>query len=767
MDFKYSFCFAFLWTVIVAQVIPFNDGWFLSSSSKTSSSSSKAPTPINLPRTAVDLSFRNWNFHSWDSSWHYTKTFDRPEAPTDSRFFFVFEGILTSASLTLNGSPLGQQIGGYVPFVYEATSLLQMKDNSLDVFVDGAYEQDVPPDRYPSTDANQTDFYQPGGIYRDVKMLVVPPVFISDLFVKPIEVLDPQKRSIAVECTVDVPKATPRVNVSLQLDLIDSDDELISTLTVTATLQSSGTVNGTMNENLSSIDLWSLESPKLYHLNATLSIDDSRVHDYSVRFGFREAQFTKTGFFLNGKRIQIFGLNRHQFFPFVGGAMPDRVQAWDAKILKGAVNMVRQSHYPQSPAFLDACDELGLLVWIEAPGWGYLGPSQQWHDLVLRDVSAMIRRDRNHPSVVVYGVRLNETPDNRTMWTQTQQLSKSLDDSRQTTGAMVGWLHDTTDFQQDVFSYNDYSQKGEEPSLRAPRKDWPYLVSESVGAVSGGYHYYRRWDTVEAQQNQATSHAIVHNLAVSNPAYCGVICWCGFDYPSGSGYTDQAEKTIGVFDLFRIPKLGASLYHSQMSPVPVIEPSFYWTFDGQFSVSRLGKDAFVWANADILKLSIDGKAFATLNPTTRDNYKLLKRPPFIADFSSVNNKSKHELQVDSYDSSGKLLKSRLFSSDSSLDRFTMAADDLQLNADGSDATRIAFQVVDKYANLRPSIVGMVQFQVVGTAGMLIGDNPFPIGQTGGAGAVWIRSAGLGMTGQVVIVGTHNLLGNASVSIQFT
>ena len=216
------------------------------------------------------------------------------------------------------------------------------------------------------------------------------------------------------------------------------------------------TVTATLT-GLGDITLWDIDHPKLYHVVATLMVDGSRVHDYRVRTGFREAAFCHDGFYLNGRRVKLLGVNRHQFFPFAGGAMPARIQARDAGIIRRELNcnMVRCSHYPQSEAFYDACDELGLMAWEEAPGWGYLG-DESWLALAYRDIGEMIVRDRNHPSIIIWGARLNETPNNVPFYTRTNALAHSLDDSRPTGGALAG-LRLTTDYEQDVFGEDDYS----------------------------------------------------------------------------------------------------------------------------------------------------------------------------------------------------------------------------------------------------------------------------------------------------------------------
>ncbi len=187
------------------------------------------------------------------------------------------------------------------------------------------------------------------------------------------------------------------------------------------------------------VSLWSPDSPKLYTVQATLNVPGIGSHMLSRRIGFREASFQPDGFFLNGERLRLFGLNRHQLYPYAGMAMGARVQRKDAEILKNEFNcnMVRCSHYPQSPAFLDACDELGLLVWEEAPGWHNVSNSAAWQDAVVRDVRDMVIRDRSRPSVIIWGTRLNEVKNFPGLWAATRQAARELDSTRPSSGAMA------------------------------------------------------------------------------------------------------------------------------------------------------------------------------------------------------------------------------------------------------------------------------------------------------------------------------------------
>jgi beta-galactosidase len=502
---------------------------------------------------------------------------------------------------------------------------------------------------------------------------------------------------------------------------------------------------------------------------AELHLGGEPVDEHRVRTGFREARFALDGFYLNGRRVKLFGADRHQFFPFAGGAMPARVQARDVEIMRRELNcnMVRCAHYPQAEAFYDACDELGLLAWEEAAGWGYLG-DDAWKALAYRDVGEMIVRDRNHPSIIIWGARLNETPNDTAFYTSTNELAHALDDSRPTVGAMAG-LRLTKDYQQDVFAEDDYSSvKGpdgaKEPVLQPPETGVgrPYMVSEAVGTLSGPAIYYRRTDPQAVQQGQATAHGRVHDIAASDDRYCGLLAWTGFDYPSGSGNQYRGVKYTGVVDGFRIPKPGAAVYQAQIDPRvrPVIAPAFYWDFGPSSPVNVLPA-AMICANLDRLEVYVGGEHFATVLPDTA-GYPHLGYPPSFADFRAVDGSGRPELRIDGY-LGADMAASRSFSADPSGDVLALAADDAEIDGDGTDATRLEFRAVDRYGAPRPYVAGQVGFEVTGPA-VLVGDNPFDFAAAGGAGAVWIR-ARPGARGTVTVRASHPTLGQAVAHVR--
>lgn len=201
------------------------------------------------------------------------------------------------------------------------------------------------------------------------------------------------------------------------------------------------------------LSLWELDHPVLYDIEAVLSTA-AGTDTLSSTFGFRTAQFTTAGFFLNDRVVKIRGLNRHQSWPYTGYAMGRRAQERDAEILKYELkcNLVRTSHYPQSPWFLDHCDRIGLLVFEEIPGWQHIG-GEEWQAESVCNVERMIRRDWNRPSIVIWGVRINESPDADDFYARTNEVARALDPTRQTGG--VRCITDS-EMLEDVYTMSDF-----------------------------------------------------------------------------------------------------------------------------------------------------------------------------------------------------------------------------------------------------------------------------------------------------------------------
>ena len=709
---------------------------------------------VTVPHTVTRLSWADWDYAAWQRVWIYRKHFDGA-AVAGGRVLVTFDGVMTNATVVVNGATVASHKGGYLPFTAELTGHLRHGDNVLAVIVDGRW-LNVPPNA-ESGGPPTMDYLQPAGLYRDVRLDVVPEIYLADVFARPENVLSP-KREVKIEATIHAGTVPAGRTATVTGELLDGS-RVLRTARTTLRIGAAGTSTARLTiGGFGAVGYWSPEHPKLYTVRTTLAYKGG-THTVGTTTGFREARFTTGGFFLNGSRYEIFGLNRHQMFPYLGMAAPARLQRRDAEILKNElnINMVRCSHYPQSPHFLDACDELGIMVWQEPPGWVHMGDAA-FQDEVLQNVRDMVVRDRNRPSVVVWGTRLDETKNYPVLYARAREIAYANDGSRQTAGAVT--FHDVSGWAEDVFSYDDYHFVDGTPELYPPVAGVPYLVSESVGA--GVNPSYRWSDPPAVLANQAFAHALVHEQAQADPRYAGLIAWAGFDYYSAPAGTAVAPaknwrtmRTPGVMDVFRVPKPGAAIYQSQVDPAvrAVLVPVFCWD-----NRTPPGADAMFATNCDRLEIYAGATHLATAYPDTR-RFGHLAAPPVFADLTIAG--ALPDLRVDGYTGTA-IAATLLMSADTSKDRLHLAAADASIVADGSDATSVTFRATDAHGNHRPHVTGEVTLTVAGPGG-LVGSNPFAFGTFGGVGGAFVRSMP-GKTGRVTITARHATLGSASAVV---
>jgi beta-galactosidase len=700
---------------------------------------------VVVPHTNVMLPWHSFDEKSYQFVSLYRRSFKLPAEAKGKRVFVDFEGVMTASTVWINGTKLGEYKGGYTPFSFELTKYVDFDgDNLLAVDVDSTERADIPPFGY------QIDYLTFGGIYREVALRIVPQTFIENIFAQPKDVL-------GASPTVDVHtylqhgggSAQP---MSLLVELLDGDKVIASgtAKTPAAVAASEEPVKHTVSlEKLGPIKLWDLKTPNLYQARATLLQGKVALDQDTRRFGFREAVFTKEGFKLNGKVVKLRGLDRHQTFPYVGQAMPARPQRQDAKILRETLrcNIVRTSHYPQSRHFLDACDEMGLLVLEEIPGWQHIGPLP-WQDISVDNVSRMVRRDWNHPSIITWGVRINESQDDHDFYVRTNALARKLDPSRPTCGIRY---FQSSEFLEDVFTMNDFGWP-----LLPPNHD-AYLNTEFVG------HTFptKLNDNMERLTEHTIRHARIHDQLASNPQYAGGIGWCFFDYNTHGDFGSGDRMCYhGVTDFFRERKPAGGFYKSQCDPDEeiVLEPAFHWARNDESS--QFSK-ALVSSNCDNLKFYLKGKLIADAQPD-REQFKHLKYAPFYVDLTKVDLSGLwSDLRIDGY-IGGKLVISRQYSGKGLDQKFALLPDDTTLAADGADATRVVFRVTDEFDNLRPYAGDPIELTLEGPAEIL-GDNPFAL--VAGTGAIWIRAKQ--EPGTAVLTAKHPRLGEQKATFTLT
>jgi beta-galactosidase len=695
---------------------------------------------VVIPHTNIQLPWHGFDEKTYEFVSLYRRHFKLPPETRGKRVFVDFEGVMTASTLWINGTQLGEYKGGYTPFSFELTSHLDFdRENVLAVDVDSSERPDIPPFGY------EIDYLTFGGIYREVSLRIVPATFIENIFVRPKNALTASP-GLDVDCFVQHMEASPDA-LTIEVELLDGERVVAK---ASQPLPSSGAasepVAHTLHlEGLSGIKLWSMEERNLYTTRVRLRHGTQLLDEDSRRFGFREAQFTDHGFELNGKVIKLRGLDRHQTFPFVGQAMPGRAQRRDAQILRNKLkcNIVRTSHYPQSRDFLDACDEIGLLVLEEIPGWQHIG-DEAWKQISVDNVRRMIRRDWNHPSIILWGVRINESKDDHDFYTRTNALAHQLDPTRQTGGIRY---FQGSEFLEDVFTMNDFGFPLKPPNH--PR----YLNTEFVG------HTYptKTIDQVERLTEHAMRHARIHDQLASDPQYAGGIGWCAFDYNTHGNFGSGDRICYhGVTDIFREPKPAAGFYKSQCDPAEeiVLEPAFHWA-RGDASVGF--SKAVVCSNCDHIKFYIDDKLVAEVDPD-RKEFAHLRYAPFILEMSELFHKW-GDLRLDGYIQGKQVISKRL--SGTGVDtKFLLLPDDTELIADGADSTRVVLRVTDEFGAVRPFANDAIKLEVEGPA-EIIGDNPFSL--IGGTGAVWIRAQE--KPGKVRLKATHPSLGAQQVEIQ--
>ena len=543
---------------------------------------------VDIPHCVKLFPIQYINERDYQGEYTYQLVFDaKDERPVK---ILRFDGVMLQCDVYLNGVKLGHFISGFLPFEVEVSEIIRPKNNLLTVFVDGREDPDIPPF------GKVVDYLTYAGIYREVSLLCEEEAYIEDLYVE----------------------ASADGNMILHPTFIGKAEayyELKDGENVLATFK-------TPRHKAGRIVPWSIDNPKLYTLEAHYG-DSVR----SVRFGFRDISFRKEGFFLNGKRVPIIGLNRHQTFPYFGPAAPKGLQEEDADLLKASgINLVRTSHYPQSEHFLNRCDEIGLLVVDEIPGWQFIGTSENWRGNCVDFARRMILKERQHACLVAYGLRIDESGDDDDLYQKVQDVKAKLDPHRPSLG--VRNFKDSHCL-EDIYAYNDFScaglDHGCDPSSQLKGGEGkPLLISESNG------HMFptKPFDPTIRRAEHALRHARVLSDVLSDPGYCGAITWCAFDYATHNDFGSGDHICHhGVYDIFRNPKYAAKFFQSQ-GEVPTLEVASLLQ-PGDYDEALLPK-FYVFTNADSVKLYRGDSYIAEFHPDKKA-FPALAHPPILID----------------------------------------------------------------------------------------------------------------------------------------
>ena len=573
-------------------------------------------TPVRLPHTVKVLPYNYCNENDYQRLCGYRREFFAPKEWEGRAVLLTFGAIAHDATVFCNGRRLFHHGCGYTSFTVDLTCALRLgQNNVVAVRCDCREDLNIPPF------GGQMDQLTYGGIYRAVCLDIKEPAYLRDVFIEAKAAGDFRIYSSTVGetvgCTLQAEIRSPAGSRALYNGVLS--------------LPITGTLNG--------VHSWSVEHPTLYTLTVRLirpgtgGLPDRVLDEKTLRFGFRTLQFVAGGLYLNGQRVELRGLNRHQSYAYQGYAMPDSIQRLDAQILKKQLgcNAVRTSCY--DPAFLDACDELGLLVFAEMPGWQYVG-DDSWKAQALQNCREMVCQCRNHPSIFLWGARVNGSADDEAFCKRTNEAIHRLDPTRPTGGThqrRKGLLL------EDVYAYNDYSYRGrgtgcEPRAAVTPDTRKGYLISEF-----GGQQFpTKAFDDEPHRLMHALRIAAVLNDTIAQQGVAGSFGWCMADYNTHREFGSGDRICYhGVLDLFRNPKLAAAVYSSQKIPrAPsdiVLEVSSGMVL-GDLPEGMAGA-CWVFTNAESLRLYRDNDFVAEFAPDRRGRFAALPHPPIeINDF---------------------------------------------------------------------------------------------------------------------------------------
>lgn len=607
-----------------------NDDWLFTEQFEDSLAAPEYPEntlqPVRLPHTCKETPFHYFDESLYQMVSGYRRHLLIPKDWQGKQILLTFEGAAHDSTVFCNGKKVGEHHCGYTAFTVDLTdNVLYGQDNLLCVRLDSRENLNVPPFGYV------IDYMTYGGIYRDVRLEVKEKVSLSDIFVH--TAIDFRSSPVTAQITSEITLTASDENVTIRQYYMPKSTaatqeswRLLCEQTVSA--DTTGDKKIALTAAITDPLLWDTEEAHLYILKTQLYQDNTLLDETETTFGIREAVFKKDGFYLNGRKLRIRGLNRHQSFPYVGYAMPKSMQRLDADLLKKelGLNAVRTSHYPQSHYFLERCDELGLLVFTEFPGWQHIG-DDSWKAQAVANAEDMIRQYRNHPSIILWGIRINESPDDDAFYEKTNAVAHKLDPTRPTGGVRA---MKKSHLLEDVYTYNDFLHDGEMPGCDPKKKvtsdmEKPYLISEYNG------HMYptKAFDNEERRSEHAIRHANVLDAVAGQPDIAGSFGWCMFDYNTHKDFGSGDRICYhGVMDMFRNPKLAANIYACEQEQTPVLEITSSMDIGEHPGCNR--GNIYILSNADSVKMYKNDRFIKEYLPGMSP-YKHLKHGPILID----------------------------------------------------------------------------------------------------------------------------------------
>ena len=678
---------------------------------------------------------RNYQGIAW-----YRKHFVLPTDMKGKQAFLHFEAIMGKQEIYVNGKKVKTHLGGYLPITVNLTECGVHPGDSCVIAVkaDNSDDGTYPPGKKQIV----LDFCYHGGIYRDVWLIGKSQVSITDaieagkvagggVFLHYDNISD---KSAKVFINTDIKNGSNKASTVLLIATVrDAGGKVVKVLKSKLSLSAGESKTAVQQTLLKNPHLWSPNDPYLYKVELRIMDGKYSVDGGMVRMGIRKAEFRgKEGFWLNGKPFgQLIGANRHQDFAYVGNALPNSQQWRDAKRLRDAgCVIIRSAHYPQDPAFMDACDELGLFVIVATPGWQYWSKQPEFAERVYQNTRDMIRRDRNHACVLMWEPILNETHYPLDFALKSLQLTKDEYPYAGRPAAAADMNSAGVKENYDVV----YGWPGDDLKADAPKQ---CIFTREFGEYVDDWYAHnninrasRSWGE-HPQLVQALSLADTYGqMFKTSGQFIGGAQWHPFDHQRGY-HPDPYWG--GIYDAFRQPKSAYYMFRSQ-SPanikLPVAEsgPMVYIANEmTQFSDS----DVVIFSNCDSVRLSAyDGVKVATL-PVVHAKGGIPNAPVIFKGFwsfwearnYSYYQKNWQKVNLDAEGIiNGKVVctTKKMPSRRSTKIRLYVDSEGKSLVADGSDFIVVVAEITDDNGNVRRLAKDNIVFTVEGE-GKIIGD----------------------------------------------
>ncbi|MBK9989258.1 MAG: DUF4982 domain-containing protein [Verrucomicrobia bacterium] len=647
----------------------------------------------------------------------YRKTFTLPANAAGKRLWLEFDGVFSNSFYWVNGKLVGSEYSGYTRSRFDITAAAKPgSENIITVQVDPRWDG---------------WWYEGGGIYRHVRLVMVEPVHIAQdgIFVAP-QLADPGDGVHAdakIVVNTDVANTdSATITATVLSEILDAEGRIVAMASSPREVSAGASVKTTQNISLVKATLWSKTNPYLYRLRSTISVSGKIVDQVVTSFGVRHVRFdAQRGFFLNGKPLKLQGVNIHQDHAGVGVGMPDRLFTWRLERLKEVgCNAIRMSHNPVTPFLLDECDRLGFLVIAENRhlGDGYVDQTPKEAKAVEhRDLASLVLRDRNHPSIILWSL-CNEqwiqgTPESAVMIKAMSQRVRELDPTRPITAAMNGGFDSPTGMGSalDIIGINYNPWVYDDVHKLFPNA--PIIASEIASEIgTRGIYATEKWETYygDRERGYVSAYSITAGPAgqtvekawppvAARDNIAGGFVWAGFDYkgePRPFGWP-VINCHYGFMDICGFPKDSYYYYKSWWTDEPVLHLFPHWNWFG-----KEGREISVWvhSNCDEVELFLNGvsQGKQTVTPLQHLEWKVRYAPgelvaKGIRKGTSIESKR---------ETTGAPAAIRLI------------ADRSNLAADNADLAVVTVEVIDAQGRVVPVANNKITFTLTGPAKLI-------------------------------------------------